>query len=158
KAGERAHGERVHARDPKVEAIRCGTAAAHADLQPIRPCPEGIGMSDPSDLKAFDLSPERGVLPDPDPCRALPAQLARWDALAADLAKLLAAGRVRAALRALPVLDPAGLSGEGPLRRAMVVLSYFGHAFVWGGAEPEGVIPAPVAVPWCAVAARLGRP
>ena len=115
-------------------------------------------MSDPSDLKAFDLSRERGFLPDQDPARTLPAELAPWDELASDLPKLLAAGRVRAALRALPVLDPAGLSAEGALRRAMLVLSYFGHAFVWGGAEPEAVIPAPVAVPWCAVAARLGRP
>jgi indoleamine 2,3-dioxygenase len=29
---------------------------------------------------------------------------------------------------------------------------------VWGGAEPEAVIPASVAVPWCAVAQRLQRP
>jgi indoleamine 2,3-dioxygenase len=116
-------------------------------------------MSDPSDLKAFDLSWERGFLPEPDPARALPAELARWDELAADLPKLLAAGRVRAALRDLPVLETRALSGEGALRRAMLVLSYFGHAFVWGGgAQPEPVIPASVAVPWCAVAARLGRP
>jgi indoleamine 2,3-dioxygenase len=115
-------------------------------------------MSDPSDLKAFDLSPERGFLPQQDPARALPAELARWDELAADLPKLLAAGRVRSALQDLPVLDTRGLSGEGVLRRAMLVLSYFGHAFVWGGAEPEARIPASVAQPWCAVAARLGRP
>ena len=115
-------------------------------------------MSDPSDLKAFDLSRERGFLPDQDPARSLPAALGRWDELAADLPKLLTAGRVRDALRALPVLELAALSGEAQLRRAMLVLSYFGHAWVWGGAEPDGVIPAGVAVPWCAVAARLGRP
>jgi len=115
-------------------------------------------MSDPSDLKAFDLSRERGFLPQQDPARALPAELARWDELAADLPKLLAAGRARAALRALPVLDPGALSGEGPLRRAMLVLSYFGHAFVWGGPEPEALIPASIALPWCTVAAQLGRP
>jgi indoleamine 2,3-dioxygenase len=115
-------------------------------------------MSDPSDLKAFELSRERGFLPEHDPARALPAELRPWDDLAADLPKLMAAGRVREALRALPVLDPRPLSGEATLRRAMLLLSYFGHAFVWGGAEPERVIPAAVAVPWCAVAARLGRP
>jgi indoleamine 2,3-dioxygenase len=115
-------------------------------------------MSDPGDLKAFDLSRERGFLPQHDPARVLPAELARWDELAADLPKLLTAGRVRTALRDLPVLDTRALTGEGPLRRAMLVLSYFGHAFVWGGAEPAPLIPASVAVPWWAVAARLGRP
>ena len=40
----------------------------------------------------------------------------------------------------------------------MLLLSYFGHAWVWGGAEPDARIPAAIAVPWCAVAARLGRP
>src|SRR5512137_2023039 len=98
-------------------------------------------MSDPSDLKAFDLSRKRGFLPDQDPARALPPDFAAWDELAADLPKLLAAGRVRAALRALPLLDARGLTADGPLRRAMLVLSYFGHAFVWGGAEPEALIP-----------------
>ncbi|HTO71927.1 MAG TPA: hypothetical protein VMR31_18840 [Myxococcota bacterium] len=115
-------------------------------------------MGSLDDLKSFDMSRERGFLPAHDPCRELPAAFGRWDQLAADLPKLLAAGRARAALRALPLLDPATLSGDGTLRRAMVVLSYFGHAFVWGGAEPEARIPAAVAEPWCAVAKRLGRP
>jgi indoleamine 2,3-dioxygenase len=115
-------------------------------------------MRDLADLKHFELSRERGFLPVQDPVRALPAELARWDEIAVELPKLLAAGRARAALAALPVLDPATLSGGGPLRRAMLVLSYFGHAWVWGGAEPERVIPASIAVPWCTVAARLGRP
>lgn len=115
-------------------------------------------MSDPSDLKGFELSRERGFLPEPDPVRELPASFARWDELGADLPKLLAAGRVRAALRELPVIDPVTLSGDGPLRRAMLLLSYLGHAYVWGGPEPEARIPAGVAIPWCAVAARLGRP
>ncbi len=115
-------------------------------------------MSDPSDLKSFELSRERGFLSEPDPALELPAAFARWDELGASLPKLLAAGRARAALRALPVLDAATLSGDGVLRRAMLLLSYFGHAHVWGGSEPEPRVPAGVAVPWCAVAARLGRP
>jgi indoleamine 2,3-dioxygenase len=115
-------------------------------------------MSDPSDLKAFDLSRERGFLPAQDPIQELPREFSLWDEVAADLPKLLAAGRVRKALASLPLLDSRGLSGEGAVRRAMMVLSYFGHAWVWGGAEAESVVPAAVAVPWCAVAARLGRP
>ena len=115
-------------------------------------------MADLDDLKQFELSYDRGFLPAQDPALELPPGFARWDQLARDLPKLLAAGRARAALAELPVLDPVTLSGDGPLRRAMLVLSYFGHACVWGGPEPESVIPAGVARPWCAVAARLGRP
>ena len=115
-------------------------------------------MADLDDLKQFELSRERGFLPVQDPALVLPRGFSPWDELAGDLPKLLTAGRARAALAALPLLDPATLSSGGPLRRAMLVLSYFGHAYVWGGAEPAGVIPASIAVPWCAVAARLGRP
>jgi indoleamine 2,3-dioxygenase len=40
----------------------------------------------------------------------------------------------------------------------MLVLSYLGHGYVWGETEPADHVPAAIAVPWCAVAARLGRP
>jgi indoleamine 2,3-dioxygenase len=41
----------------------------------------------------------------------------------------------------------------------MRVLSFLGHAYVWeGGASPAPALPALLAVPWCAVARRLGRP
>ena len=115
-------------------------------------------MAELDDLKHFDLSQERGFLPVQDPARALPRELSAWDEVGADLPKLLAAGRARAVLAALPPLDPHTLPGGAPLRRAMLLLSYFGHAYVWGGPDPEPRVPAAVAVPWCAVAARLGRP
>jgi indoleamine 2,3-dioxygenase len=40
----------------------------------------------------------------------------------------------------------------------MVLLSYLGHAYVWGGREPALVLPARLAVPWHEIAASLGRP
>lgn len=40
----------------------------------------------------------------------------------------------------------------------MVLLSYLGHAYVWGGSRPASVLPESVAVPWHDVAERLGRP
>ena len=40
----------------------------------------------------------------------------------------------------------------------MLLLSYFGHAYVWGEQRPATALPAPVAVPWVRVAAALGRP
>ena len=40
----------------------------------------------------------------------------------------------------------------------MVLLSYLGHAYVWGDREPPERIPAVLAKPWTEVSDRLGRP
>ncbi|HBZ71668.1 MAG TPA: hypothetical protein DEP35_18855 [Deltaproteobacteria bacterium] len=104
------------------------------------------------------MSPERGFLPQGDPCRELPAAFAPWEELAAELPKRLLTGTLRRAARALPLLDPAPLGSEGELRRAMLLLSFFGHAFVFESNPPAERIPLPLALPWCALAERLGRP
>lgn len=111
-----------------------------------------------SDLKAFDLTDERGFLPARDPAEALPRELARFDEVARDLPRLLLTGRVRAHLAELPALPVEALQEPAALRRAMLVLSFLGHAWVWGDGVPAAAIPANLAAPWCAVAARLGRP
>jgi indoleamine 2,3-dioxygenase len=40
----------------------------------------------------------------------------------------------------------------------MLLLSYFGHAYVWGDPTPASRLPASLAVPWYALSQRLGRP
>jgi indoleamine 2,3-dioxygenase len=110
------------------------------------------------DLKCFEVSRERGFLPAQDPALELPRGFAVWDDLARELPKRLLAGRIRRALRGLPVLQTESLPAGAPLRRAMLVLSYLGHGYVWGEPEPADHVPASIAVPWCAVASRLGRP
>jgi indoleamine 2,3-dioxygenase len=108
---------------------------------------------------AYEIDAERGFLPRPDPLTRLPSAFAAWDDLGAELPKLLAAGQARRALERLPVLDTASLRGLA-LRRAMVLLSFFGHAYVWEtwAEGPACRLPAAVAVPWFEVARRLGRP
>src|SRR2546428_655079 len=59
------------------------------------------------DLKAYDVSPECGFLPEPDPEPALPAPLALWQELAAELPKRLTAQRLRASVRSLPAFELA---------------------------------------------------
>jgi indoleamine 2,3-dioxygenase len=109
-------------------------------------------------FQAYGLDEERGFLPRPDPLQRLPAAFEAWEEAAADLAKRLAAGTIRTALLELPLLDPAPLEGGAELERAMLLLSYFGHAYVWGAPPPVSRLPANLAVPWHAVARRLGRP
>ena len=110
------------------------------------------------DLKPYDVSPERGFLPDPDPETALPAPLALWQELAGELPKRLAAQRLRAAVRSLPPFELAALRSPAEERAAMRVLSFLGHAFVWEGGVPDPILPQQLAAAWCALAHRLGRP
>jgi indoleamine 2,3-dioxygenase len=111
-----------------------------------------------NDLDTFPVDPERGFLPSPDPLDRLPAAFARWEEMAHNLPKLLVAGKLRPVLEQLPILDVTQLQGEAQIHRAMLLLSYFGHGYVWGEGEPTPRIPAGVAVPWYEVARRLGRP
>ena len=53
-------------------------------------------------------------------------------------------------------MDQIGTRGER--ERAMTLLSYLGHAYVWRGDKPADKLPARVAVPWHEVADSLGRP
>lgn len=108
-------------------------------------------------LQRFEVDPQRGFLPAPDPIRVLPPAFAYWEEIAHDLPKLMAAGKVRATLDDIPVLDVCHLHGKAEDQRAMLLLSYFGHAYVWGAEDPPDRIPAGVAVPWYEVARRLGR-
>ena len=109
-------------------------------------------------LEMFQIDPERGFLPARDPLQELPATFSAWEEIARDLPKLLAAGRARNTLEKLPVIDTTSLQGEREYQRAMLLLSYFGHAYVWGEGGPPDRIPASIAVPWCEVAHKLGRP
>ena len=65
---------------------------------------------------------------------------------------------MRGVVAAMPELAAAALDGDRERRRAMVLLSYLGHAYVWGESEPVAALPRQLAVPWAAVADALGRP
>jgi indoleamine 2,3-dioxygenase len=115
------------------------------------------GAGNAVDPRSVEFS--RGFLPPVDPLASLPAAFARWDELGHDLPKLLAAGRAGWAIDQLPSIDPSDLTGPA-LKRAMVILSFLGHAYVWEAWRegPRQPVPRGLAVPWHAVACRLGRP
>src|SRR5215467_6916419 len=109
-------------------------------------------------MNEFQIDPERGFLPATDPVDHLPAYFAPWEELGRNLPKLLTASKLRTFVKALPLLDPGNLKSEAEQRRAMVLLSFIGHGYVWGEGETIRTIPVPIAVPWHQVAERLGRP
>jgi indoleamine 2,3-dioxygenase len=109
-------------------------------------------------LAEFDVDQNRGFLPSPDPLDRLPGDFSPWEEIAHDLPKLLVTENVRKVLNTMPLLDACRLGNERELKRAMVVLSFLGHAYVWGEKETVTSIPACLAVPWHQVARQLGRP
>jgi len=109
-------------------------------------------------LADYEIDPERGFLPNPDPLTELPPYFSAWDRLAAQLPALLMAGQLRPLLAQLPILDVAKLENTRQLNRAMMLLSALGNAHVWGGAEPALRLPAGIAIPWWHIAETLGRP
>ncbi|MEU7581331.1 hypothetical protein AB0B50_27430 [Streptomyces sp. NPDC041068] len=109
-------------------------------------------------LEKYDVDPVRGFLPAKDPLVRLPEEFAAWDLIAAQLPKHLVIGRGRTLLEQVPQLDTDALRAPAELERAMLLLSYFGHAWINDSEPPAQSVPANIAVPWAAVAARLGRP
>lgn len=105
------------------------------------------------------ITAERGFLPAEDPLISLPEPFADWEQVAHQLPKLLVSDQVRATLAGLPPFPLEALRGDARLlERAMTLLSYLGHAYVWGADEPASVLPARLAHPWQAVAQQIGRP
>ena len=106
----------------------------------------------------YDIDPEQGFLPNPDPLTTLPSTFAAWDKLSIQLPALLMTGQLRTAVAQLPILDTDQLTTNHQLERAMMILSALGGAYVWGGAEPALRLPPGLAVPWWRIAQRLDRP
>ena len=101
----------------------------------------------------------RGFLPDPDPLLHLPSGCEAWDALGAELHKLVLSDALRERIEALPPLPLETLHSAAEQWRAASLLAYISSLYVLGsGGPPVARIPAVVAVPFYAVAAKLGIP
>jgi indoleamine 2,3-dioxygenase len=110
-------------------------------------------------LEAYEVSPERGFLPAEDPLPYLEdPYYAPWEQIAGDLPKLLVARKLRQVVESMPRLSTERLQTERERRRAMLLLSYIGHGYVWNGDAPAERIPANLAVPWYELSEQLGRP
>jgi indoleamine 2,3-dioxygenase len=105
-----------------------------------------------------ELNHERGFLPLQDTLRRLPKAFDDWEELALRLPKLLVSDRVRGAIADLPPFPVAAINDACERERAMLLLSYLGHAYVWGGPRPALILPSVLAAPWYHVAESLGRP
>ncbi|MDX1902149.1 MAG: hypothetical protein SFW66_09155 [Gammaproteobacteria bacterium] len=106
--------------------------------------------------RARDLS--CGFLPATAPLKKLPAAFDVWEQTALHLPKLLLSNQLRHILAKMPVFPVAKLKSPAEIERAMLILSFLGHAYVWGTKPPADKIPTSLAKPWCEVANILQRP
>ena len=107
---------------------------------------------------AESIKPDRGFLPSRDPLARLPQAFDAWEQVASGLPKHLAGDHIRRTIEDLPPFPAASIADARERERAMTLLSYLGHAYVWRGEKPAPVLPARLAVPWYEVAQSLGRP
>ncbi len=111
-----------------------------------------------AELVAYGIDAVTGFVPRDEPLRRLPQAFEAWEEIAPDISGLIRTRSLRSRLAKLPVLDIADLVDEAERERAMLILTVFANAWVWGGREADLRIPAPIAVPLCAVAEELDRP
>src|SRR5205809_7630111 len=110
------------------------------------------------ELSNCEVDGDRGFLPTPDPLDRLPNDFSPWEEIGRELPKLLMTGKVRNFIKDMPLLDATRLCDDRERRRAMVILSFLGHAYVWGEKETVSSIPACLALPWHQLARMRGRP
>ena len=111
-----------------------------------------------STLGAFTRDLSRGFLTEQDPLQQLPTIFEPWESLAKELPKLLTSDQTRSTIQALPPFDVAALHTPTEQERAMLLLSYLGHAYIWNNQQPTDHFPAVLAQPWYAVSHTIGRP
>lgn len=84
-------------------------------------------------LHSHDIS-KNGFLPDQEPLRRLPSPYyAPWELVLDDLPSLIKKRLIQIVLDRIPVLSTSKLHTEAEWRRAYVILSFFTHAYIWGG-------------------------
>ena len=114
----------------------------------------------------FDFCAERGFNPNPDPQTSFLTYDPTIEILARDvkrIPKLLVTEQFRNYVDSYKSdryeeVANIDIKIEGDVRLAMNLLSFMAHAYLWGGKEPATVLPAVIAVPWCAIAKKMGRP
>ena len=83
--------------------------------------------------------------------------------IADHLPKLLLTGQVQKTIKNLKsnALSVNSIIKDGDIREvklAMAHLSFISHAYIWGGKNPEKILPEAIAKPWVKLATKLERP
>lgn len=105
----------------------------------------------------YQIDENRGFLPSIDPILHLPKEYEAWDDLALNLTKFINAGIIRKKIQELPIISNPQFQSEREQERAMLLLSFFAHAFVHSPPTPANFIPSNIAIPWVNIASQINR-
>jgi len=107
-------------------------------------------------VSKFNLT--NGFLPATDPLQQLSKYFIELELMCRELPKLLTGGQLRNAIAKMSEINIDRLSSELEYERAMLLLSFLGHAYVWGQLPVVDHIPKQLALSWVRVAKKLDRP
>ncbi|QUC16914.1 uncharacterized protein UV8b_01155 [Ustilaginoidea virens] len=121
--------------------------------------PHVVSSDHPSiDLAKYAVT-QNAFLPATSPPRSLSDPYYQpWELIAQHLPALVDGNRIRESVRQLAVLSTYRLQSEAEWRRAYVILAFMAHAYIWGGEEPEQVLPPQITVPLLRVSSHLEVP
>ncbi|KAJ5984306.1 Indoleamine 2-3-dioxygenase [Penicillium waksmanii] len=110
-------------------------------------------------LEDFSISPDHGFLPGGLPLQKLSSSYyAPWENLAVRLPTLIQTGQIRPLVDNLPVLTTSRLHSEPEWRRAYSILGFLTHAYIWGGEQPQDILPPCISRPLLEISSHLGLP
>ena len=111
------------------------------------------------DLASLEFSEKTGFLPESDPLiRFDDKAFADWERAAETLPKLIVSTQLHSILENLPPFPLDQIETRAEEERAMLILSYLAHGYVWSQNPPSSQLPASIAVPWHAISEKIGRP
>ena len=99
----------------------------------------------------------KGFLPS-EICRKSDSSFDDVEDLLSNLPKLLATSNLGNQLKHLKIYDISDDLTNPELERLMLLYSYLGHAYMWGGPETPLSIPENISIPWVSIAKKLNRP
>jgi indoleamine 2,3-dioxygenase len=107
-------------------------------------------------LSTYGISEEYGFLSEKIATK-LPIEYQEWENIATDFQALINANSLRDKLDDMRLIAEPAFKTKAEWERAMLLLSFFGHAYVFGWNDPVNELPVSIAIPWTKVADKLGR-
>ena len=109
-------------------------------------------------LDNYGIDRFTGFMPSKPPLKRLSPYYEPWEQIMDHLNAYILTGRIKTAIKALPLLSVDKLTSDAEKRRAYTVLTFLGHGYLYGVSNcdiPENILPKSIAVPWFEVAKML---
>lgn len=110
------------------------------------------------ELTLFDIT-ANGFLPSTCPLKYLENEYyTPWEEITLNLPNLIQQRTLRPSVLQMPILTTEYLRTEAEWRRAHTMLVFIAHGYIWGGDEPQDVLPPPISIPLLYTAHHIELP